>query len=343
MAEQSGIRVEGRIRRLKALLGDSVFIPAHHYQRDEVVRFADYVGDSLELSRISAEIGARHILFCGVRFMAEIARVLASEDKNVLMPAAEAGCPLADFAPVAGVMELWDKLQRVHPDQFVPVAYANTHVEVKAFCGRHDGYVCTSSNTRDIFEHVLKKGGRVYFVPDRNLGMNTARAMGLADQTVVAGELSNDDQLRGKRIVVWDGYCSVHTAFRLEHLQRWRDREPDAQVMVHPECEPEVVEAADHAGSTSAIKKKVEQAPSGSTWIIGTECSFVARLQADNPDKKIAALEESECRDMSLTTAGHLLAALQRIAVGDLSDQVTVEEVRAMEAEKAIRNMLSLS
>jgi quinolinate synthase len=335
--------MEGRIRRLKALLGDSIYIPAHHYQRDEVVRFADYVGDSLELSRVSAETRARHIVFCGVRFMAEIARVLASEEKNVLMPAPEAGCPLADFAPVAGVMELWDKLQRVHPDQFVPVAYANSHVEMKAFCGRHDGYVCTSSNTRQVFDHVLKNGGRVFFVPDRNLGMNAARAMDLANHAAVAGELSNAEVLRDKRIVVWDGYCSVHTRFQVEQVQHWRDSEPNPQVMVHPECEPEVVAESDYTGSTSAIKKKVEKAPSGSTWIIGTECSFVSRLQADNPDKKIVPLDGSECRDMSLTTAEHLLAALQRIAVGDLTGQVNVEDVRAMEAEKAIRNMLALS
>lgn len=342
MAEASGVRVEGRIRRLKVLLGDSLFIPAHHYQRDEVVRFADYVGDSLELSRVSAETGARYILFCGVRFMAEIARVLAPGEKSVLMPAQEAGCPLADQAPVAGVQELWDKLQQAHPDEFVPVAYANTHLEVKAFCGRYDGYVCTSSNAERIFDRVLRGGGRVFFMPDRNLGLNTARAMDLAEETAVAGELTGTDQLAGKRIVVWDGYCGVHTWFRVEQVRRWRSSDPEARVMVHPECTPEVVEAADLAGSTSAMKKQVDEAPEGSSWVIGTEHNFVARLQAENPNKRVAGLDHSECRDMSLTTAENLLAALQRIAAGDVSGQVTVEEARAMEAARAIRNMLDL-
>ncbi|MFW6180939.1 MAG: quinolinate synthase NadA [Spirochaetota bacterium] len=342
MAEESGARVEGRIRRLKVLLGDSLFIPAHHYQRDEVVQFADYVGDSLELARVCAETGARFILFCGVRFMAEIARALVPEDKNVFMPVPEACCPLADFAPVAGVLELYDQLQCAHPDEFVSVAYANTHLEVKAFCGRHGGFVCTSSNARRVFEHVLGSGGRVFFVPDRNLGLNTAAAMGLLDETAVAGELTRADELRGRRIVVWDGHCSVHTRFQAEQVRRWRSTEPGARVMVHPECDPEVVAAADLARSTSAIKREVDESPEGSSWVIGTEHHFVARLQATNPGKRVAALDQSECRDMSLTTAGRLLTVLQRIAGGDLSNQVTVEDARAVEAGRAIRSMLDL-
>jgi quinolinate synthase len=334
--------VDGRIRRLKVLLGDSLFIPAHHYQRDEVVQYADYVGDSLELARACAETGARFIVFCGVRFMAEIARALAAEDKSVFMPVPDACCPLADFAPVAGVLELYEQLQSAHPDEFVPVAYANTHLEVKAFCGRHDGFVCTSSNARAVFEHVLDGGGRVFFVPDKNLGLNTAAAMGLLDETTVAGELARAEELRGRRIVVWDGYCSIHTRFQAEQVRQWRSREPDARVMVHPECEPEVVAAADLAGSTSAIKREVEKSPEGSSWVIGTEYNFVTRLQATNPGKRVAALDRSVCKDMSMTTAENLLAVMQRIAGGDLSSQVTVEDARVVEAGRAIRNMLSL-
>lgn len=352
MAEFTGTteaEIDERITGIKKKFGKELFMPVHHYQRDEVEQFADCTGDSLELSRVSAGTNARFIVFCGVYFMAEIARILASSDKYVFIPDRDAGCPLADFASEDRVKVIWDILQRLHPGEYIPVTYANSTAAVKAFCGKNEGLVCTSSNAKKIFSWILEQGKRVFFMPDKNLGINTARELGLEGDYCVAEPYPEnipggiDDELRGKRVVIWDGFCVVHRAFQLKHILSWRERGPDICIIVHPECDPEVVEASDYSGSTAKIKRMVEDSEPGSRWVIGTEYNMVHRLQANNKDKVVEPLEKSVCRNMSKINRFNLLQTLLSIEKGDYSGQVVVGERESSEARLAIERMLQLS
>jgi quinolinate synthase len=349
LEEMTEAEIDEEISQIKRKYGNELFMPVHHYQRDEVEQFADRTGDSLELSRVSAGTTARFIVFCGVYFMAEIARILASGDKYVFIPDRDAGCPLADFASEDRVGIIWDILQRIHPDEYIPVTYANSTAAVKAFCGRNRGLVCTSSNAKKIFSWILDQGKRVFFMPDKNLGINTARELGLEGEYCVADRYPEnipgwvDEDLRGKRIVMWDGFCVVHRAFRLKHVAAWRELDPDARIIVHPECDPEVVDASDYSGSTAKIKKMVEESERGSRWVIGTEYNMVHRLQMNNPDKIIEPLERSVCRNMSKINRRNLLQTLLSVEKGDYSDQVVVGEKESSEAKHAITRMLALS
>jgi len=337
--------VDGRIAALKEILGQDLFIPVHHYQRDEIVQFADYTGDSLELSRVSAKTDARFIVFCGVFFMAEIARVLAARDKYVFIPNRDAGCPLADFASLEDVEAVWRVLQEVDAGGYIPVTYANSHAEVKAFCGREGGLVCTSSNVQKIFSWILDRGKRVFFMPDRNLGINTAAAMGMEDEfCVVRSEPEKErEEIRGKRIAIWDGFCIVHKRFTMQQIARWRAEDPKVKIVVHPESDPEVVDASDDAGSTSKIKRLVEGSPPGSKWVIGTEFNMVQRLKSEHPDKLVEPLEVSVCRNMSSIRRRDLLNTLLAIEDGDYADQVVLPEDQVRDAAAAIEKMLEIS
>jgi quinolinate synthase len=271
-------RVDSEIRKIKEELSEDLFIPVHHYQRDEIVQFADYTGDSLELSRVSARTRAKFIVFCGVNFMAEIARILASQDKHVFIPNRAAGCPLADFAFLEDVEYVWNILQDIQPGKYIPVTYANSHAGVKAFCGKNKGLVCTSSNAEKIFQWILKSGNRVFFMPDKNLGVNTAASLGLGTDYSVIDRYSQDDPgLKSASIVIWKGFCIVHKVFTVEHVDYWRKKDGAFKIIVHPECDPDVVEASDFVGSTSKIKGMIEKAPEGSKWVIGTELNLVNR------------------------------------------------------------------
>ena len=337
--------VDEKITLLKKKLGKDLFIPAHHYQRDEIVQFSDYTGDSLELSRVSAKTNARFIVFCGVYFMAEIARVLVSSDKYVFIPNRDAGCPLADFASLHDVEAAWKVLQDVHAGGYIPVTYANSNAEVKAFCGREGGLVCTSSNVQKIFSWILDQGKRVFFMPDRNLGINTSVAMGLEDAyCVVRSEPEKErDEIEEKRLVIWDGFCIVHKRFTMKQVIRWRAQYPDIKIVVHPESDPEIVDASDDAGSTSKIKRLVEESPAGSKWIIGTEFNMVQRLKSEHPDKFIEPLEVSVCRNMSSIGRRDLLMTLLAIEDGDYMDQVVLPEEQIRDAAAAIEKMLEIS
>lgn len=337
--------VDERISLLKKKFGKDLFIPVHHYQRDEIVQFSDYTGDSLELSRVSAKTDARYIVFCGVFFMAEIARVLASSDKYVFIPNREAGCPLADFAPLPEVEAAWEVLQDIDAGGYIPVTYANSHADVKAFCGREGGLVCTSSNVQKIFSWILDRGKRVFFMPDRNLGINTAVVMGLENgYCVVRSEPERErEEIEGNRLVIWDGFCIVHKRFTMKQISQWREKHPDIRIVVHPESDPEIVDASDDAGSTSKIKRLVEESPAGSKWIIGTEYNMVQRLKAEHPDKLIEPLEVSVCRNMSSIGRRDLLRTLLCIENGDLTDQVVLPEGQIRDAAAAIEKMLEIS
>jgi quinolinate synthase len=336
--------VDEEIRNIKERMGDELFIPVHHYQRDEIVQFADCTGDSLELSKASAAARAKYIVFCGVYFMAEIARVLASKEKHVFIPNRSAGCPLADLAPSDEVGRLWSALQALDPGGYVPITYANSHVEIKALCGAHGGYTCTSSNAERVFRAALDRGKKVFFTPDRNLGLNTAFIMGMGATAAVVNRYTfeNPESIGTAPLLIWDGFCIVHKCFTLEHVRAWRRRDPRCRIVVHPECDPEVVGASDFSGSTSKIKKMVEEAPAGSRWVVGTELNMVERLRALNPGKSVEPLDRQVCLNMSKNTRRDLLATLLAIEGGDASTEVLVPEGVASDARKAIERMLEL-
>jgi quinolinate synthase len=331
---------EVRIGELKKRLGKDLFIAVHHYQKDGIVRFSDYTGDSLELSKAAAETDAKFIVFCGVKFMAETARVLVGRNQMVFMPIPDAGCPLADFGTLPAIEAVWNRLEGIHQGEYVPVTYVNSPVELKAFCGDRGGLVCTSSNAPRIVRSVLERDKRLFFMPDRNLGLNTARNLEAADDSEVTGAKDGANTVAGRRIVIWDGYCYVHRAFRPEHIRAVRERYPDVTVIVHPECDPEVVECADMSGSTSTIKRAVCEAKAGSRWAVGTEATFVRRLQRENKDRLVEPLYPSICEDMSMSEVGDLHALLERIAERDYGSQVTVPDAVVKGAKRAIIRML---
>ena len=333
--------VDSRIFEIKSDLGDELFIPVHHYQRDEIVQFADYTGDSLELSRVSAKTDAKYIVFCGVYFMAEIARALAPNDKVVFLPNKSAGCPLADFADIKDVEKVWNYMKK---EEFIPITYANSHIEIKAFCGENNGMVCTSSNAPKLFKWVLENKKRVFFLPDKNLGINTANSLGIKNYYVVNPDKIIEENLDKAEAVIWDGYCPVHyNVFNVDQIKEWRDKRPNAKIIVHPECSPEVVNLSDMSGSTAGIKRAVEESEAGSEWIIGTEFNFVNRLNNTNADKFVAPLEKSICEDMSKIRRRDLLRTLINIENNDLSEQIIIYSDISNKAKIAIEKMLELS
>jgi len=328
---------------VRAALGDQVAILAHHYQRDEIVQFADYTGDSLELSRIAATVDAPYIVFCGVYFMAETAAILCAPDQTVIQPVIEALCPMAEMAGRHQVAKAYDALASVWSDPVIPITYQNSNADIKAFVGEKGGAVCTSSNARRIFEWAFAQGGRILFTPDEHLGTNTALDMGLAPSELGLWnplQPPDPETLRDARVVVWQGFCSVHTGFTVEDVRRARAAYPGATVIVHPECPRPVVVAADAAGSTSQIISAVEDAPAGATIIVGTECHMVDRLSRQYSDKRVLPLERRACASMGLTRLTHLFHVLQDLREGVVRNVVTVPPEIASGARLALAKML---
>ncbi len=331
------------IRAQKQRLGDELFILAHHYQRDEIVEVADATGDSLELARRAAGTRARWVVFCGVHFMAESADILRQPIQEVSMPQAIAGCPLADMATGAQMEEAHRVLIAAGgAEPVVPITYINSSAEAKAFCGRAGGTVCTSSNARDAMAWGLDQGGRVLFAPDRNLGLNTAHALGVPDGEIALWDPTHAAEgrdLREARLIVWDGYCHVHTYFTNEHVDRARQEYPTCRIVVHPECSPSVVSEADASGSTSAIIRYVAESEPGSVIVVGTEIHLVRRLAQAHPDKTVLPLAASECPDMTRTTLWCLAQTLD-----DLSGSrvVRVSDSLASDARRALELMLTI-
>jgi len=337
-----------RIRAARQKLGRDLLILGHHYQRDEVIQFADFRGDSLELSRLAAaQKAAKYIVFCGVDFMAETAAMLCEPYQKVLLPAGEAPCPMALMANVDDAAHAWSRLAPAWGEgNIIPITYQNSSAELKAFCGRRGGAVCTSANAQGIFRWAFNQGKRILFFPDEWLGTNTALALGLKPAEIATWEPSRPDggrpDLEHARIVAWKGYCHVHTDFTVEQVQEARRRYPGAIVIVHPECPVPVVQAADLNGSTSFIIKQVEKAPAGSTFVVGTECHMVYRLAKEHPDKTVVPLTESFCRTMARTTPAHLLYVLERLLEGELIGLVTVPPEISRWANLALERMLSI-
>ena len=317
------------IRKRKEALGKDLLILVHHYQKPEVVRFADLVGDSLELARKAAENKyARYIVFCGVHFMAECARILCDPSQIVLLPDLEAGCPLADSAHIDQVEEVWDSLVNICPDELiVPVTYVNSDAELKAFTGKNGGSVCTSSNAGVVLDWAMQKGQKVFFFPDEHLGRNTARDKSLAGQDVIVWDPELDfggnteDAVRRAKVILWNGFCHVHTRFKPEHVKSVRQKDPEARIVVHPECPEEVVKLSDASGSTSFIVKYVHDAPAGSRIVIGTEINLVKRLSDEMTNKTVYELTRSLCPNMFKIGLDDLLYTL------DFAGEVNVIDV----------------
>jgi quinolinate synthase len=342
-----------RARAAKARLGEKVFILGHHYQRDEVIEFADVTGDSFKLARdAAARPEAEYIVFCGVHFMAESADILTSRRQQVILPDLAAGCSMADMAGAEQVAECWDVLADAGvADVTVPVSYMNSSADIKAFTGRHGGTICTSSNARRALEWAFAKGEKVLFLPDQHLGRNTAvREMGLSlDDCVVynphkPGGGLTVEQLRAAKMILWRGHCSVHGRFSLDSVEDVRARIPGVNVLVHPECTYEVVSAADHVGSTEHIIQRLQEAPAGSAWAIGTELNLVRRLAKAHPDKQIVFLDKTVCfcSTMNRIDLPHLVWALESLADGKLVNRIQVDPETEHFAKLALEQMLAL-
>lgn len=336
------------IRARKRELGKELIILTHHYQRKSIVDLGDYTGDSFELSRrAAADKDCRYIVFCGVHFMAESAAILAQPHQTVQIPNVNAGCWMASMADTSMVTSAWDQLESVAgKGSLVPIVYMNSDAELKAFCGRQGGAVCTSSNASKAVKWAFGQKEKILFFPDQHLGRNVGLGMGLKPEEMIVWSPEkplggNDPEAITKaRIILWDGYCLVHTRFTVEQIRKMRGEFPGAKIVVHPECTHEVVEAADACGSTSFIVKYVKEAPAGSTIVIGTEINLIHRLAAEYPDKKVLDLHNSLCPNMFKINPGNLLWTLNNIGQVNL---VTVPEEVKAEAKLALDRMLALA
>ncbi|WP_068928597.1 quinolinate synthase NadA [Planobispora rosea] len=342
-----------RARRAKAALGDRVFVLGHHYQRDEVIQFADVTGDSFKLAReAAARPEAEYIVFCGVHFMAESADILTGDAQRVVLPDMAAGCSMADMATFDQVEECWEALQDAGiADVTVPVTYMNSSADIKAFCGRNGGAVCTSSNARRALDWAFSRGEKVLFLPDQHLGRNTAvleMGLSLDDCVVYNPHRPNGgltvQQLRDAKMILWRGHCSVHGRFSAQNVDDVRERIPGVNVLVHPECKHEVVVKADYVGSTEYIINKLQDAPAGSSWAVGTELNLVKRLGAMFPDKHVTFLDKTVCycSTMNRIDLPHLVWALESLAAGQVVNQITVDADTTHWAKVALDRMLAL-
>jgi quinolinate synthase len=351
--------LERRIGAAKAELGNRLLVLGHHYQRDEVMRWADARGDSFGLSRIAADRhDADYVVFCGVHFMAESADILTADHQQVILPDLNAGCSMADMADLDAVEEAWEALSEVTDiERVVPVTYMNSAADLKAFVGRNGGSVCTSSNANAVLRWALRpekgeaRGDKVLFFPDQHLGRNTGYELGWGEQDMKVwnprrelGGLSDMD-VKEATLLLWQGHCSVHQRFRPEHVAAFRSRHPEGMVLVHPECSHDVVELADRCGSTDFIIRTVDEAPSGSVVGVGTEIHLVKRLADEHPDKTIVCLDPlvCPCSTMFRIDAAHLCWVLESLARGEVVNRITVDPDTAKWARVSLEQMLAIS
>lgn len=345
--------LDQRIAAARKILGERVVILGHHYQREEVIKYADLQGDSFKLSQHAAsQTGADYIVFCGVHFMAETADILSQEHQKVILPNISAGCSMADMADTDDVLDCWDDLMELlGPDSVVPVTYMNSTAAIKALCGRNNGIVCTSSNASAIVAWAFEQAPRVLFLPDEHLGRNTAAQLGIPQDQVVTwnpfkpmGGLTTE-QIQNARVILWRGHCAVHTRFRVKQIEAAREKFPDVRIIVHPECTREVVDAADENGSTEQIIKSVTESPPGSIWAIGTEINLVNRLALKNPDKTIFCLDPvvCPCSTMYRIHPAYLAWVLEELVNGTVKNQVKVESGVKAEALLSLQRMLDVT
>ncbi len=345
--------LDARIGAARARLGDSAVVLGHHYQREEVIKYADYRGDSFNLSQFAAsQKNVEHIIFCGVHFMAETADILSAPQQKVILPNLTAGCSMADMARIDDVLDCWDDLQETLGDggDIVPITYMNSTAAIKALCGRNGGIVCTSSNAPATFRWALERGRRILFLPDQHLGRNTGLKMGIGlDEMVVWNPFkplggNSADALRNAQLILWQGHCSVHTRFTVQQIEQARAAYPQVHVVVHPECTMDVVQAADSNGSTEYIKRVVHDAAPGSVIAVGTEISMVTRLAAENPDKKVFCLDSvvCPCSTMYRIHPAYVSWVLDGLNEGVVVNRITVDSDTAEQARVALDRMLAV-
>jgi quinolinate synthase len=337
----------------KAALGSRALILGHHYQRDEVIAFADITGDSFKLAQAAAEQStAEFIIFCGVHFMAESADILTGSHQKVILPDLAAGCSMADMATASQVQQCWSDLEKLGLSEItVPVTYMNSSAAIKSFTGEHGGTICTSSNAEKTLRWAFEKAEKVLFLPDQHLGRNTAvNDLGLSLEDCVVwnpwkpqGGLS-EEEIRRAKMILWRGHCSVHGRFTADSITEFRLRIPEVKVIVHPECQHEVVVAADVVGSTEKIIKTVSESAPGSQWAVGTELNLVSRLAAENPDKKVYFLDRTVCycSTMNRIDLPHLVWALESLVAGKVVNQISVDPETARYSKLALEQMLAL-
>jgi len=362
-------KIISRIKELKAQYGKRIIILGHHYQRMSIVGLSDFRGDSLELARKAAEQkDAEFIIFCGVNFMAESAAILAQPHQKVIHPEMLAGCPMADMAEFSDVDTAFKEIEEISgKNSFVPITYINSTAEIKAICGKNNGIVCTSSNAKKIMQYALEQNKsekldlhtpsapqtplsrgdfKVIFLPDRYLGSNTANTLGIPRNEIIVYTPKIDfggntkEKIKNAKVILWDGFCIIHKRFTVAHVKEAREKFPDAKIIVHPECIEEVVNLADANGSTGYIVKYVQEAPPGSTIVIGTEINLVMRLAKENPDKKIYPLAYSQCANMYLINPHNLCWSLEHL--GKINVIEVPKEIKA-DAKKALEKMLYVS
>lgn len=344
-----------RIAAAKAKLGDRLVILGHHYQREEVFQFADFSGDSLKLSRQAADSRAEYIVFCGVHFMAEVADILSRPEQVSILPDLGAGCSMADMANLANVERAWRELSEVlDPDeQVTPVTYINSAADLKAFCGRHGGIVCTSSNAQRVLEWSFSHREKVLFFPDQHLGRNTGYRMGIPLEEMVEWDFDQPmggltpEQIRNAKMILWKGFCSVHQMFKPEHIDRFKEKFPDAKVISHPEASFEVCQKSDFVGSTETIIRTIRESEPGTRWLVGTELNLVNRLheQLKHEGKHVHFMSPTVCMcsTMFRIDPQHLAWTLENLAEGNVVNRIVVPEEEARLARLALERMLEVS
>lgn len=346
-------RVE-RTRKVKKYLGKDVLLLAHNYQRDEIVEFADFTGDSYQLSRFAAENrDARTVVFCGVSFMAETVDILCEGRKTVILPSMEASCPMAGMAELVQVEKAWEEVSDlIVAEDILPITYINSYADLKAFTAKHNGAVCTSSNALAVFQWALHQNRRIFFYPDQNLGLNIWLRAGQTESDTLLWNPwesrlggNSPEKIKKTRLFLWRGFCQVHDRFKVEHVREVKAKYPDIKVLVHPECIREVVALADVVGSTSQIIRAVEKAPSGTKWAIGTEFHLVNRLKNRHPEQFIIPLGCEVCIDcnaMQQIDPNYLLWVMEELAEGRVHNRIRVEEEDAHWARVALQRMLAI-
>ncbi len=344
--------LHARVRAARAVLGERAVVLGHHYQQEKVIRYADFLGDSLKLSQEAARRPeAELIVFCGVHFMAEVADILRQPHQQVVLPDLSAGCSMADMASFEQVVDCWEELDGlVGGESITPITYINSGADLKAFCGERGGTVCTSSNAARILDWAFARRPRVLFFPDQHLGRNTATAMGIPDDEMVVWDPeqelggNSEEALRRARVILWAGYCSVHQLFRPQHVVLAREEDPEVRVVVHPECSREVVQLADAYGSTEFIVQQIEAAPPGSHFAIGTELNLVGRLAQEHPEQRIDFLAPMQCycSTMYRIDLPHFTWTMEHLAAGEIVNRVTVPPEDKHWAQVALERMLAL-
>jgi quinolinate synthase len=342
-------KIKNRIKNIKNELKNTVVIPTHHYQRMEIVDIGDYKGDSLKLAKwSSSQLDAKYIIFCGVRFMAESAAILAKPYQKVIHPNLTAGCPLADFGEIGEIEYAWREITSIiEEEKIVPITYINSWIDLKAFTGVHNGVICTSSNAGTIFKWALNQGKKIFFTPDEHLGRYTAKQIGIKNEEIIVWEKDKKyggctpSKIIQAKVILWHGYCHVHTQFTSSHVKEMREKYPNGKIVVHPECKEEVTKLVDAVGSTEFIVSFVEKSEKGSIIIIGTEINLVNRLARDYPDRKIVPLHPSLCPNMFRITLNDVLYVLENL---DKNERViNVDENKKKDALLALERMFKIT